>query len=413
MLTARVVQGQGFSTTVTISACPVDASMALVGTISDGLTGPPILPFTPVWAGTGPPNLLVVLTPSQTAAIPPGGYVIQVGLANGGGPLVYGSFTVLAAPGNVPLFDVLATPGRFLLSDPQIRSNPDRVSAIPMAIRAASDLIRRVCYRRFTRGTYTEYHLPSQEGEVRLNEFPVNRLIRVSRRLQEAVSIQADPRVFQTAYVDFATEDGAFADPANLTYTGINLVGSSNGVASTAAVPFASLTTLNDLVAAVNAASGWTASADGFGAWPVSEIYCDATSQGALSDGVKLKVFSDDASPQRIDRATGFLYMGYGRFGGFGPRWGPAWAQYDDQEWVDASSTIRVVYDGGFTVVPEAIQNATIELARLIMDRMLIDYTLKSETIGTYSYELNDKLLGISIPESIRGAISPFIGHIA
>lgn len=415
MFKARVVQGQGASIPFTVSACPLDASLALVGTVSDGLTGPAILPVIPMWSDSGPPNGSITITPNQTAAIPPGGYVLQVGLANGGGPLVYGTLQVLAAPSNVPLFDVLTTPGRVLISDPSIANDPDRVAALPLAIRAASEIVRRYCYRRFTRGTYTEYHIPSLEGEIKLDEFPVNQVKRLSRKLDDAVTITADESAFQTAYANFITEDGDFSAPENVKYTGLSLVGASHGVTTTANLLFSAMTTLDDLIAAVNAVSGWTATTDGYGAWPIGELYCDATSQGALTDGVKLRVFSQDVGPRRVDRKTGFVYMGFGRFsGGFGPRWGPAWAQFDDDGGgEDASEVVRVVYDAGFTTVPDAIQNATVELTRLVIDRLLIDYTLKSESIGDYSYQLNDKLLGVSIPEAIRGTLALYVGHAA
>jgi hypothetical protein len=106
--------------------------------------------------------------------------------------------------------------------------------------------------------------------------------------------------------------------------------------------------------------------------------------------------------------------MGYGRYaGGLGPRWGPGWNQFDDQGMEGSADVIRITYDAGFTEIPDAIQNATMEMARLVMDRMLIDYTLKRESIGTYSYELNDKLLGVSIPEAIRGVLALYIGYTA
>jgi hypothetical protein len=288
------------------------------------------------------------------------------------------------------------------------------VAALPLALRVASNIVRRICYRRFTRGTYTQYAIPSQEGAVRLDEFPVNQVLRVSRKLRDAVLISADPSTFQTAYVNFSVEDGAYSDPRNLVYTGLNLASASNGVPSTTSLPFASMATLQDLADAVNAVPGWKASAGGYAAWPIGELYRDAAGRGALSDGAKFQVFSEDATPQRVDRATGFLCMGYGRFaGGFGPRWGPAWSQYDDQGFDGPNDVVRVVYDAGFTDVPDAIQDATMQTARLVMDRMLIDYTLKSESIGAYRYELNDKLLGVSIPEAIRGTLALYTGYTA
>jgi len=414
MFTWRVVQGQGTAINITVSACPVDASLALVGTVSDGLTGSALLPFTPTWGPNGPPQVVSTLTPAQTATLPPGGYVVHVGLANGGGEVAIGTLQVVPAPGNAPTFDVLTTPGRVLLMNPEIRNSPDRVAMLPISLRGASQLIRRVAYRRFTRADYTEYHTPALDGGIRLNEFPVNRIIRASRRLDTAITITADASVYQTAYCDFVTADGAYNDPENLSYTGINLIGTSNGVQSTTTILFATTPTLADLATAVNAVSGWKASPGGYGAWATSELYCDGTSQGALDDGVQLPVFSEDVSDSRLDRRTGMYYVGSGRFvDDFGPRWGPSWTAFADYGFPGVDDVVRVKYDAGFTDIPDAIQDATVLMSRLVTDRLLLDMTLKKESIGDYSYELNDRLMGLTVPDSIRGMIAPYIGYTA
>src|SRR5690606_13122879 len=130
--------------------------------------------------------------------------------------------TILPAPGNLPAYDLLATPGRVLLMDPAMRSDPDRVAMLPVALRGASELIRRHCRRRFTRADYTEYHFPNLEGVVRLGEWPVHRILRASWKPRTAVTITADPGVYQTAYVDFETQDDPLGDPGRTTYVGIN-----------------------------------------------------------------------------------------------------------------------------------------------------------------------------------------------
>jgi hypothetical protein len=414
MFTWRLVQGQGGVLNVTVSACPVDATMVLSGTVSDGLNGAALLLFTPEWAASGPPQLVVTLTPTQTSALPPGGYVVQVGLASGGGALAFGTLEIIPGPGNVPLFDVLTTPGRVLLMDPTVRNSADRVAILPIALRAASQLIRRVAARRFTRGDYTEYHVPSLDGQIRLDEFPVNRIIRASRRLDTAITITADASTYQTAYADFSTQDGAFDDPDNLIYTGINLVGVSDGVQSTTAILFSATPTLADLADAVSSVSGWKATTGGYGRWATSELYCDGTSQGAIGDGVQLRVFAEDVSDSYLDRKTGMLGVRYGRYiDDFGPRWGPAWTDYADYGFPTGDDVVRVTYNAGFTTIPDAIQDATVLMSRLMMDRMQLDFTLKKESIGEYSYELNDKLMGMTVPDSIRGMIGPYIGYRA
>lgn len=395
-----VVQGEGSMLPLTVTGCPLDSTLVLAGTISDGLTGTPILPFTPKWSSAGPPYTHCTLTGAQTAAIPPGGYVVQIGLANGGGSLAYGTMSVLAAPNRTPLFDVLATPGDMLLMVPSIRSDPDRIAALPLALRTATNMVRRFTNRYFTRTDYTEFLAPSLEGQICLKEIPVNEVYRVSHRLKTAITITASAASFQTAYVNFITKDGAYSMPSNLEFIGINLVSAASGVSQTTPLYFSSMTTINDLVTAVNAVSGWTATATtDYGLWPIGEIYGDAISQGALTNrGVQLRVFSEDVSTAHVDRRTGMLSIGISQYSGVGPSWGPAWSAFDFQGLYFGDQTVRVNYNAGFTTVPEAIRSATIEIAKLVGDQLLVDFNLKSEDIGDYSYDLNDTLLTIPYP---------------
>lgn len=407
-------QGQGGVFSVSLDACPLVGNETILGKLFDGSTGPPNLAFAVGFADSGPPIVTTTLTGAQTATLAPGGYVVSLGLASGGGELARGTATVYPSPGENPLFDSLAAPARFLQMYPPARLDADMLGSIPLALRTATALIRRLCYRSFTKSDHTEYLFPSLEGQCRLKEFPVNTIYRLSRQLTRALSISADPLVNQIAYVNYIAEDANYSLPSNQKFVGINLNSVSNGVASTHPILFADTPMLSDLAAAVNAFSGWKASADyGFTSWPVSEIYCDGTSQGAVNDGVSLQVFAKDVSTSRVDRRTGMLWSGYSRYGdGFGPRWGPDWMAWDDNGLDGDVSVVRVSYNAGFSSIPDPVQQATVELAKLIMNRMQIDYTLKKESIGDYSYEMND-FLRIGVPDPIRQSLAPYISYQA
>jgi hypothetical protein len=413
MQTWRVVQGQASTITIKVSACSLSATEILAATVSDGHTGPPTLSLTPAWGASGPPYVALTLTSGQSAALPVGGYVVQVTLASNNGALAYCLLEVVAAPNGTPTYDLLATPAQAMMMNAEIAASPDKVAALPFALSKATETIRRYCNRTFTRREYTDYYTPSLEGEVMLAETPVHRIVRVSRRLQTAIEITADASVYQVAYADFITQDDAAAGPFNVRYTGLTLNGVASGVASTAPVLFSGLATLNDLAAAVNAVPGWKATVqDSYGAWPVSELYCDGTSQGALTDGVQIQVFSDDVSLSRLDRRTGLLVIPNATFGGgFGPRWGPDWLAWGDFGQI-RDDVVRVVYDAGFTVIPSVVQTAAVELAKTVFDRINLDYAIKKESIGSYSYELNDSI-SMSIPDPIRQDLSPFVIHRA
>lgn len=415
MFTWRLMQGFGGALPLTVAACPVDSSLGLTATVSGGTTADALITFAPEWASSGPPNLILTLTGAQTASLAPGGYIVQVGLDKGAGVLAIGELVVLAAPGNAPAYDVLTTPGRVLLMDVNMRNNPDRVAMLPLALRSASELIRRFCYRRFTRGEYTEYHTPNLEGAVRLDEFPVHRIIRASWKLQPAVTILADPSLFQTAYVNYATQDDPFGDPRGATYTGINLIGTASGVMTTTTIDFADTPKLSDLATAIGAATGWSASAGGYGEWATSELYCDGASRGALKGDAALSVFSEDVGVSKVAGRIGMFRVGPGLqyADSFGPRWGPNWIDFAGDGWYGDGGIVRITYDAGFSEVPDAIQDATASMSRLLIDRMLTDFMVKKESIGDYSYELNDKLMSTPIPDAIRASLFPYVGFRA
>lgn len=415
MFTWQVIQGQAGKTPIVVTACPLTSGMVLAATISTGLTDAALITFTPTFAATGPPNILLTLSASQTASLEPGGYVVHVKLASNNGELAFGLLEVVAAPGSQPQYDVLVSAASVLALNPDIAANPAQVAMLPLIIQGVTEKIRRYCNRMFSRREYTQYLYPTLDGEVMLAEMPVHRAIRVSRRPRTAITITADPNHYQVAYVDFSVQDLPLPNPFSSTYTGINLAGASYGVASSTPILFSGLSTLNDLAAAVNAVSGWKAVVDpnGYGRWPVSEIYCDGTSQGALDDGVQLKVFSEDVSTSRLDRLTGLLVTNSVGLGSdFGPRWGPDWMAWGDYGLDESSDAVRVVYDAGFTKIPSVVQTAAIDLVKTMFSRINLDYAVKKESTGYYSYEIND-LMNLAIPDPVRQDLALYVSHRA
>ncbi|MDR3582576.1 MAG: hypothetical protein P4L67_04855 [Candidatus Pacebacteria bacterium] len=310
---------------------------------------------------------------------------------------------------------MLVSAASALALNPDIAADPAKVAMLPLILQGVTEKIRRYCNRTFSRREYTEYLSPTLDGEVMLSEMPVHRAVRVSRSPRTAITITADPSAYQVAYVDFSTVDVVLPNPFSVSYTGLNLAGASYGIASSTPILFAGLATINDLAAAVNAVSGWKATVDpmGYGRWPVSEIYCDGTSQGALSDGVQLQVFSEDVSTSRLDRRTGLLVTpGVGFSDGFGSMWGPGWMQGLDSSIDHSNDVVRVIYDAGFTTIPTVIQTAAIDLVKTVYSRINLDYAVKKESTGYYSYEIND-LMNLAIPDPVRQDLALYVSHRA
>lgn len=110
-----VIQGQAAKLKIRVSACPLTGTEILAATVSTGLTDAALISFSPKFDAAGPPDIWLSVTPSQTASLAPGPYVVNVKLASNSGEIAYGLLEVVAAPGNQPAYDVLATPAMVLM----------------------------------------------------------------------------------------------------------------------------------------------------------------------------------------------------------------------------------------------------------------------------------------------------------
>lgn len=340
-----------------------------------------------------------------------GAYQWLIQLADGSAVLARGSMYLSGTPGTgFPGDPDLTTLQYLQLALSVMTLSQAQTDYLPFAVQAASNLTRRYCNQQITRYVYTQYSYPSIDGLVLLQNIPINSVNRISLELDTAITITANTSDFQIAYVSFIyTGDYAGSDTPQ-TYTGIQLNWVSNGVSDSEEILFADNLTLADLVASINAVTGWNAQlgAQTYGAWPTSELYLQDSAQGAVSDtGVNLQVFSTDTYG-RVDHRTGMLALGPGyNTVGFGPRWGPDWLALDDQPlWPNYNTVCRVIYDAGYDIVPPLLQNAVAEVSKAILIQFQNDYLLKKESIGAYSYELRD--IWEMIPLSARQAMSLF-----
>lgn len=336
-------------------------------------------------------------------------YQWLIKLSNDAAVLARGTMVLSGTPGTGFPGDPDLTSLQYLqLALSAITLTQAQTDYLPYAVQAASNMTRSFCNRDFNRQTYTEYHPPSLEGLILLGQAPVNSLTRVSANLDIAVTVTASESAFQIAYLSFtSTGDYSGSDTAQV-YTGIQLTSVASGVTTTTAITFAANPTISQLVSAINAVSGWTATlnSSSYGAWPTSEIYCQDGGQGAIGgNGVFLQVFSQDISA-RVDHRTGMIALGPGySTTGFGPKWGPDWLAFDTPAyWPNFNTIVRVVYDAGYDVIPPLVQQSVADITKVILLRFLSDYTLKKESIGAYSYELRD--IWDAIPVSARQSLS-------
>ncbi len=264
---------------------------------------------------------------------------------------------------------------------------PAQIAFLPNAIKAASAAIRRYCGSRdFTQLTYLKDFCVIQ-GQIRLDQFPVNQIIRAQTQPVTAITVVNQSSSVQSAQCLFSyTGDLATGQ----TITGLTLNWVSNGTPATAPVLFTTNMTLNGLVTAVNAiGSGWSATAPAYGAWPVTELTGGFIAQNATGGGgTQLPIFSVDMTgafyfPDN-GQQIGIVNVGQQFPATIGPSWGPDWPIWDYPQ--QGAGIVRVTYNAGFAVIPADLQEATVEAVKAILVRLLIDPYLQSETAAHYMY---------------------------
>ncbi len=251
-------------------------------------------------------------------------------------------------------------------------------------VNAASDTVVRWCNRDFVLTTYDEVYDGPGARNLLLNQYPITQILRASTNPVNAMGIhQSDNGCSRASWRLDATTDSPPA-PNNL-----YLVSAKNGVETnivigpvTSASPTITINggsptsipqmfMLSDLASAINAYAGsygWAAQALGmFTTWPIADL---RPPQGALEARwygyaflmmFALNFFLFDYNPDvgEIVSPQGFDF-GYRNY--------------------------RVIYQAGFSTVPNPIQQAVAALAVAVYQGRGQNANLQTESLGGYSY---------------------------
>lgn len=401
-----IIQGQGITLTLAAPSAAFQGTEGLTASVSTGGTAAAVLTVTPSWSSgqtAGAYSRMdVAITSTQAAAIAPGYYVIQAGISDASAAIAWGLLEVVAAAGNLPTYDWLVQPAEVLgqVSD---LVTVDNLADLPRIITAATETVRRYCCRNFTRATWTKEFRPNYKGVVRLDEIPVNQVLRIATGRDHAMQI-VGPSIAQLARVAFS-QTGDYA--TGITTTGVVLTSTASAVSTSTTLLFADYPTLSALAAAIQAA-GWSCSlTPGYSSWPSTELVGGEAAQGALTgDGAWLDVYSEDATLERLDQDTGMVWLSssLGAASLNSPAWGPDYGQFIDARRYPAR--VKVTYDAGFDTIPSPVVLATIETIQSAFARLRSDNALKSETTPDYSYVLRETIEGM--PESARHLLAPY-----
>jgi hypothetical protein len=289
------------------------------------------------------------------------------------------------------------------------------LTRLPGAITSASFLVRNHCGRYFSRrpsadttlGPIDELITPELRGPILLQEYPINDVFRVSSCKTVVLSVvNTNTTANQRALTKLTRTGDAIT---GFTTTGLYLEWWTSGVQNTQTILFSALSapTIAALALAVTSVGyGWQAwpSAGGSGAggsddyslWPVSELRSGQGAQGALQEAAEFEAWVDDLQIERDDD-NGILYLTNTQNNPFTSlRFGPtAGLEYGDEDIRGGLMGIRVVYDGGYTAIPDDLMQAVVEIAKATLERKNLSSTVAQERTDTWNVVNRDLIRAI------------------
>ncbi len=360
---------------------------------------------------------------TATATLDPAGeYYVQVSQTTSGSTSMVwmGRLKILATPGSVVSNppDLITLDYCFAAMSELVLSDTQR-DFIPYLITAASEAIRRETRGRFfSLNTWIEFQDVALDGSVRLQQPPVQQVLRVQGNPALAITVSNTSAQFAQVLFSYTGQFNGYGSNAQVS-TGITLNWTTNGVASTQTILWTSLANqmISTLATAINGAgNGWSASATStIGLWPVSELDGGFIGQGCASgsspgSGAQLNVLQDLApgSWSMDTNRMGFLQVGQQGWGNSdAQRWGPGGFElfggegYGYQSQTVQMGRIKATYTAGQAIIPSQIQNVAARLVKWKFELMKQELLLKGETAADYSYTLAEEMVG-AMPRDIR-----------
>lgn len=268
-------------------------------------------------------------------------------------------------------------------------ANPSLLTAL---LAAASTKIKQYCYRDFWQTTYTEYYDGGNHpyDVLKLRQYPVANVTRLAVNPKAALAVSNTSAANQRATV--AT-----------TQTGITLNRVASGVSTQNVLSYADYVTVQAMATAIgNLGNGWTATAQNGLALNAS---VDITpTQGAVSC-VNVAAYLEMHTEEPA-------FMGTGTLSGWDEEWGgmPGWRLDPDSgiawgRFPRGRRNVRVDYVAGYATIPDDVQEACVQLACDLYYAGNRDSSVKSESLGPYSYTLADR---VGVSAKVATLLAPY-----
>ena len=254
-------------------------------------------------------------------------------------------------------------------------TNEDSDKILEPLIERASGYLERYCHRKFTSRSYTrEVYAGNGERRLILDQYPITAVSRVSSGRTNAF------------YVCNTTA----TNNASIEITATTLKYTADG--TTTSLTLASYATINLLIAALNALTGWSATL--IGTAPGTRKATDLLPRPAMYCMSPTWAYCEIPNSELND----YFIVNPGEDRNFGVLEYPAGWTRGEEYFID--------YTAGFTTVPYALEEACIMLVKYRYDQRSISSGLAGESLGDYSYTRKD-MTG-AIPDDVRAELDMY-----
>lgn len=275
----------------------------------------------------------------------------------------------------------LVTLARAQLGIPSATSSDD--AWLEALIDAASAAIENWCGRHFVAAEYTESFDGRQDGVIVVRETPIQYIVRLA----------ANPVVVAktTSSLDgFGTTVGPAAVRVSTTGVSYRIEGLLGFTTVTYSYSTGTSYLLSGLKTQIEADVNydWLFNIEsGYESWASRYMMVQGPLPIISGSSAELRAFTEDVAPDDIDTDAGMVFL-------------------------DVPPERRVgqiIYRAGYDTVPEDVQEACVQLVKMMFESGQVSSILHRERLGDYSYQIKDAATALvySMPPSILGLLAP------
>ena len=281
-------------------------------------------------------------------------------------------------------------------SDPPLGTEPSTVQ-IESMIDAVTNALEMECDRHFLARDYHVWRSGNGTRELSIPDWPLNSFSRISIDMVDAISVQCSDATATEAYVELSIATTVGIPQSSQAAENLILTIADGTNAGSVSIALAGFTTMNLLVAQINATAGsWSATTPSiYGSYQTSK----------LRPCGRRECYTSIATLQMPDLAEADYTTDYDR----------GIVQIHGSGFMSGFRNIYLEYNAGYVTTPPALKHLCHELIRRLWYDSRRDPGLKSETLGDYSWTAaTNRLIEATVWDSptFQRRLAPFKNEV-